>query len=404
MAMMLRTVHGHFGDRPKIGKFFQVRGSHSLATFFSVTAKKQDGERITGLVIVSMPSGMKPAAAVLFDRADRFGTTEPLLMKKLSEAWKSQETSPEPDPEPAAAPARGGAIQPLQVTTFPDRSGHVGLPAGWRIIQAGGGTVHAAGPQGESIHFGVILRGIYNPGNPKSREMLSYLNKTHKPYFLCRSSADLVGAYQAISQQNHQRMGTPVPSLKVVSLTRLQPNQYEVQAVLVRAEIDNHDGKGPLRSSLRLGATREDMSGAWSMYISGAMVPDRLADEEWPTMTAMYASYGQDAAVINGQTAVVIAGIHQVTANSLKQSADANAANDRRNQAFDAAHEGGSKHNQSEDGAKYNKSFENYQLDQTVVQDNESSARGTLGYASADSLVKNNPNRYQYVPTQDLHY
>ena len=83
MVAMLRNIHGHFGDRPEIGKLFQTRGSDTLATFFTVTAKTQGGKQFAGLVIVSMPSGSKPAAAVIYDEAARFGKTMNPMMKKL---------------------------------------------------------------------------------------------------------------------------------------------------------------------------------------------------------------------------------------------------------------------------------------------------------------------------------
>ena len=48
-----------------------------------------------------------------------------------------------------------------------------------------------------------------------------------------------------------------------------------------------------------------------------------------------------------------------------------------------------------------NQGFANILLDQTVVQDTEHNARGTVSNDYADALVKANPNRFQYVPTQD---
>ena len=50
---------------------------------------------------------------------------------------------------------------------------------------------------------------------------------------------------------------------------------------------------------------------------------------------------------------------------------------------------------------KSNQAFANIILDQTVLQDTEHNARGTISNDYADSLVKSNPNRFQYVPTQD---
>jgi hypothetical protein len=55
-----------------------------------------------------------------------------------------------------------------------------------------------------------------------------------------------------------------------------------------------------------------------------------------------------------------------------------------------------------DDLSRNSKVFENYQLDRTVIQDNENSTRGTTGYALGDALVKGNPNRFEYVPNQDL--
>src|ERR1700732_125500 len=68
MAAMLHNVHGHFGDKPHIGKLFQTKGSDSVATFFQLTAKNQGNKPIAGMVIVCIPEGAKDgAAAVLYD-------------------------------------------------------------------------------------------------------------------------------------------------------------------------------------------------------------------------------------------------------------------------------------------------------------------------------------------------
>ena len=40
-------------------------------------------------------------------------------------------------------------------------------------------------------------------------------------------------------------------------------------------------------------------------------------------------------------------------------------------------------------------------LDQTLVRDSDNRVQGTVSEDYADALVKSNPNRFQYVPTQD---
>jgi hypothetical protein len=65
MAFMLKQVHGHFGDRPQVSNIFQVRNSDSYGAFFTLIAKNQGGTPIAGEVIVSVPKGQQPSAAVL---------------------------------------------------------------------------------------------------------------------------------------------------------------------------------------------------------------------------------------------------------------------------------------------------------------------------------------------------
>ena len=393
MATMLRQVHGHFGDRPQIGKFFQSRSGESVATFFSLTAKNQGGTRIAGLVIVSMPGGAKPAAAVLYDDADRFGKTENVLMNKLNEAWHKEKDLYASQPQPVQSPAQGGAPLPLHRTRFADNSGTIDLPAGWKITNAGGGTVHAAGPRGESIHMGVIIGNIYDPKISQSRQMIQYMKQTHKPYFSCSFNGDLVGLYRCVTQQDHQRRRAPVPTLTVTSEDKERPDQYHVASSLVKGDLDSHDGTGLLRFSMRLGAMRGGGAGAWSLTVSGVSVPKQLWDEELATVKAIAASYNQNAQVINQQTAVVIDNIHAVGEASKRASVAANAASDARIAAFNT---------HMDDLSRSSKVFENYQLDRTVIQDNDNSTRGTTGYALGETLVKGNPNRFEYVPNQNL--
>ena len=57
MGAMLRNVHGHFGEKPQIDKFFRTKGSDSVATFFHLTAKNQGNRPVAGMVIVFTRSG-----------------------------------------------------------------------------------------------------------------------------------------------------------------------------------------------------------------------------------------------------------------------------------------------------------------------------------------------------------
>lgn len=404
MGIVLREVHKHFGDRPQISKLFQARNSDSIATFFTLTA--QGGKPIAGLVIVSLPSGAKPAAALIYDDKERFSKTVNPMLKTLNEAWHpasdkaaaqgassvppTSSTNQSKSPQATAPPA---APMPLHETAFPDNSGSVGLPEGWHITMAAGGMVHAAGPNGEQVNLGVIVQNNYDPNNPKVPGMLQYLTRAGIPFTVCPYGGDLVSAYRTISEQNHKRMHKPVPTLTVTSSQPMPPGPYCTAAALVLGELDNHDGAGPQTFSMRLSSMREGPGGGWALCVNGVSVPKQLADSEWPTMKAIVNSWRQNGAVIQQQTDRVIAEIHRVGDAATARSEAQHAANDAHNAAV---------YKQWDNQAKYSKSFQNYQFDRAEVQDNTTSTRGAVGYSYADALVKSDPNRYQYVNTQDF--
>jgi hypothetical protein len=393
MVSMLRKVHANFGERPQIGQFFQTRDQRTMGTFFTVAAKNQGGKPIAGMVMVTMPNGLKPAAAVLFDDAARFKTTEPQLMKKLTEAFNSTPASSSAastaSPNPAASPEHhgtGGPIAALQQAAVGDNSASIGLPAGWHISGGGGGSLHAEGPKGESIHMGVINQNIYDPNTQQGQNMINYMSKGRTPFTVCPFTSDLVAGYQCVARQNRQRNHLPQLSMKVNSVKNLGQG-----AVLVAAEIDFNDGKGPMTASIRLGVIRSGPA-MWALTVDQANVPVALADQEWPTIGAMAASYRQNGQVIQAQTDQVIANIHaQGRANQARV--------DEHNREVDQNKVDFENHMDNID--RQSKAQQNYTLDQSVLQDNEIPARGTVTNPTADAFVRANPDRYQIVPKQD---
>ncbi len=394
MGTMLRNVHSHFGERPQIGRFFQAGGSDSVATFFTVTAKSQGGKHFAGMVIVSMPSGSQPAGAVIYDDAQRFGTTANPMLKKLNEVWHM-------DPAKPAAAAQSGSgsgaqaaesVPALRQTPFPDGSGSIGLPAGWQITSAAGGAVHAAGPNGESIHLGVYWP-ILDPRNPQTQMSLRSGRPLPGAYTAYPSGGDLVQAFLAVAQQVHQKQHIPMPTINVTSTKKMPTSQMVTDSVLLMADIDAHDGKGPMASSILVSALRPITGGSWAITINQGTVPKPLADKEWPTITAIANSWRQNGAVIQAQTQAEIGRIHQIGANAKAQADAAHAAEDAHNASVEA---------RWDSQARSNQNFSNYLLDQTVVQDNNTGAHGTVWNQYADSLVKNDPNRYQYVQSPDF--
>lgn len=382
MAAVLRYVHTHFGDRPQISKVFQSRDGQTFAAFFTLTAKTDGNKPIAGLVIVSLARGTMPAGAVLYDDSRRFAKTEPVLLNKLADAWKTASTLPA-----SSGTSQSGAVPPLTPTRFPDGSGAINLPAGWRITFASHGAAKIMGPRGEAVLLGNSVGPIYDPNNPQVQARLRYANPNNRP-ILCPNSDALhtylcVLQHGAASQPTFQlRKSSPIPAQRGVA-----------QAVLIDADLDLHDGRGLLSCELGLGITAVSPLGSRTLILNGTCAPQSSIAQEQPTLKAIWDSYSINDQVVSQEFAGDEARSRAAGNNARIQANNAHAAEDAQSASFQA-------HMDNID--RFSKSFQNYQLDQTELQDNHQNARGAVSNSTADALVKADPDRFQTVPTQSF--
>src|ERR1700693_5475655 len=66
MGAALRMLHTQFGDKPNVGRIFRVRGTNSVAAFFTV-AQRGQGSPMAGLVVASSFAPGHIEAAVISD-------------------------------------------------------------------------------------------------------------------------------------------------------------------------------------------------------------------------------------------------------------------------------------------------------------------------------------------------
>jgi hypothetical protein len=383
MAAVLRYMHTRFGDPPLVGTVFQSRDGQSFGTFFTLTAKTPANRRLAGLVIVSLARGVAPAGAVLFDDANRFAKTEPALMRALTDAWRAASAPAAPSATPGSAAAPSG-VPPLTPTRFPDGSGAVNLPSGWRIVFSSHGAAKIEGPRGETVLLSNSVGPIYDPGNPQVRSRLRYASvKT----LLCPES-DALHTYLCVLQRGnsqpefHLRNSRPIPA-----------QRRAVEAVLIEADLDLHDGRGIMSCELGLAVTAVGPQGDRTLGINGTCAPQGSAAREQPTLKAIYDSYTMDGQVVAQEYAGDQRRSREAGNNARIQANNAHAAEDARSASFQA-------HMDNID--RFSKSFQNYQLDQTELQDNGQNARGAVPNSLADALLKANPDRFQAVPTQNF--
>ena len=400
MVFMLRQVHGHFGDRPEIGKFFQTNGSDSTAVFFNVTDRLRGNKRVAGLVIVSVPKSGTPTAAVLYDEAGRFATTEPVLMKSLNAAWHDASMSHRPAPSASSSSADDARPQPLHTATAGDRSASIGLPAGWQLTQVAGGSLRAEGPNGEAVFLGMLYQGIRDPGNMQRGYMGGGSG------LVASFNGDLFTAYTTIMNQMRRARGLSFVDYK---LLQEQPVSApgEGRVILATMELDVHDGKGPRTGSVRLGAVYFAGAPTWALSVNGSQAPKTVAAQVAPTIKAMVASYSTNAAVVGAEQRAAMSRVQADAAAAAAQGRALDARREASNSSFDAHMKSIDRSNadfnaHGDDLDRSSKAFQDYQLDRTVVRDSDYSERGTVSSSYADSLVKANPDRFQIIRNQDL--
>lgn len=377
MATVLHYVHTHFGQSPVVGKAFQSHDAKNFGAFFTVAPRTQNDKRIAGLVIVSLAPGTRPAAAVLYDDTSRFARTEPVLLRALTDAWKSASTST----------SSSTALPALTPTTFPDGSGSVSLPSGWRITFASHGAAKIMGPRGEAVLLSNSVGPIYDPNNPRVQSQMRFANSNNRP-ILCPDS-DALHTYLCVLQ----RSAAQQPNFQLRNSRPIPAQRMAVQAVLIDADLDLHDGRGMMSCELGLSITAINQLGSRTLGINGTCAPQSSAPQEQPTLKAIYDSYSINGQVVANEYAGDARRSIAAGNNARAQANSAHAVEDARSASFQA-------HMDNID--RFSKSFQNYQLDQTELQDNNQNARGAVPNSLADALIKADPDRFEAVPTPNF--
>lgn len=364
MAFMLKQVHGHFADKPQVSNVFQIKGSTSYGAFFTLLAKNAGNTPIAGEVIVNMPAGGQPIAAVLTDNAATFTKSQPMMLKALDAAWHTANAAP----APAAAPAAPAALHRV---TAGDRSVYISLPDGWKIDSVAGGGVSAEGPKGERVGLNLMAQGILN-------SRMAVPGRLAYPF-----GGDVFTAYTNIVNQSRANQHLPAATFQLTSSKALGGG-----AVQVAFDLNLQDGFGERAATARL----QEIGGAggtWALGFSNSSLPKSIAAAENATLMAVIQSASQDANVVHAEQGAVMQGI---AAAGARADANAQAADQRRvasAQAFDAS---------MDNIDSQSKAMQNYTLDRSEIQDNDSNGRATVSNGLADAMVQSDPTRYQVVP------
>lgn len=398
MGAILRRVHESLGDKPQVGKLFQVRGSESVAVFFTVKRRSGDGGQTAGMIIAAKPSSDRVEAALLSDDAQRFGKTLGPMMKTLFSQWHPLQGSSASAAGNSVAMA-GGTTQPLHQTVLPDRSASVSLPDGWQVNpQSAGGTIFATGPHDEFASLGMMFLAE-DTNNPRVQQTMRTLqagglrNTVYATALYYPYGGNMAKTFEVVLQHARQKNGQQPAKYNIESSTPMPSNDPRLHCANIGGTVDFIDGKGERRfMAVFCVSPPTPAAGTWSSFLTAISSPVAVAPQEQATMSAILQSFNVNQAVVQGQAAQIaapaIAQIHAIGHAAAQQAQAAHQMEDIHNSSV-------YQHWDSMD--RRSQEFSNYQLGYTVVQDNENNAHGTLWNQDADLLVKADPNRFEYV-------
>jgi hypothetical protein len=417
MARILGNVRQNCNEKPRLGKVFRFKGTNTVGVFFTVTNHPAGNKRVAGLVL-SVPSGPRQVeAALVSDDLSRFGKTVNPMLQQLFGVWR-------PDGRMAAgarsAPASGRSAgpAPLRMVSFPDGSAQVGVPDGWYLVSTSAGGTGAVQKATNNHDLEVVQLGstrLAGVPNPYQRRIYGgFADNTGRIVF--PANVDLTRAFPAIFNQFWRLNNVPDTQLTVDHAEMLQapPGQRCVHVIGHAKIFAQTYAKTPGELNALLCTTMPSpAAGVYLVILSYYALPVEFADRDRATAGAIMASFQPNQAVIDRMSAQMaapaIAAIHAIGRQAAERMKTAEENNETQHAGYWAQQDKNALRNSEwENGqinhARNDQGFDNYILDQSVIQVNDAYGNGGVGHATvsdnfADALVKTDPNRFEIVDT-----
>jgi hypothetical protein len=440
MSKILDIVKNNCGEKPQIGKVFQFKGTKTVGVFFSVTNHPGGNKKVAGLVLSAASGPHQVEAALLSDDAQRFGKTVNPMIQQLFSVWHPDSQAAASGSAPGARSTPSGNGHPvssarLHTVSAPDNSASIGIPDGWTLQpnSGGHGAIVVKGPNGEQLGI-ELQKGAIDPTHPfRARsDAQGQLEGPPGTVVIYPYRGDPAREFEAIFQAWRRSNGKGPVKLQGLKTQILPNNPHPENDICATADgqVDLQDGTGMQKLYAMLcvfndQATRRQ----WGNYVITFSVlsffPTTVAEKQNALVSAIANTYKQNDQVMQQQGNQMMAqkqqsdqqwrewgqqGADRIRAQSQamqKSNAERQAGYDRQNADFRARLNSNTTQNtnsyDAEDArAKNYQDFDNYILDQTIVQDNNMYNDGTIGHGTvsnslADALVKADPNRFEYV-------
>lgn len=415
MARILHNVQNGYGDKPQVGRVFRVRGSNSDAVFFTVTNHAGGNVPVAGMLIASETGPKAVEAAMVSDGAARFSSTMNPLLSQLFGVWHPGGVAPAPAGKASAQPGAGGGVTlpPMHTVSLPDGTATVNLPDGWNLgPRSGGGSAVVMGPQGEGITLNMYLM-VQDPRAPDyQRQMRMGIKPLPSIHIFTPYNPNLTAAFPDIYLRMQTAAGLGSAPPKIDSIKPVEGTQG--QCVDATGQVNLGD-KGMKEFRELMCGTPPYQNGVYEYKITYYWLPPGATNRQRAISDAIMANYQVDQQRVDAQAAPFIKMLNDHTQALMAMTQQQIAYSQQRTNATLArAQQTGAEHDAQNEAwrrgediqSRQVQGFSNYILDQTVVQDNNMYGNGTIGHGTlwnseADALVKHDPNRFEYVPTQN---
>jgi hypothetical protein len=186
--------------------------------------------------------------------------------------------------KPSTAPAALPAVPPVQLQPFTaqDQTVSAGVPSGWNLNSAVGGSVNMTGPHGETINFGTLFLAHNAPFQLGQRGPGAAL-------LSMPSSAKLTDKLVMFLQQEEALGGRPVAQIKFIYATPLQvpPNMGQCGMFA----IDFSGIPAPIKGMGVFCSLPPDTAQFFKILLFMGTAPSAIAAQTVPTVSAVYNSY-----------------------------------------------------------------------------------------------------------------
>jgi hypothetical protein len=422
MSKLLNMVQTNCGEKPKVGRVFQFRGSNSVGVFFTVTDHPEGNLPLAGLVIGASTGSNQAEAAMVYNKASEFSTTINPMLQQLASVWHpgAPAAATASTGQKTSTPSSGSTIK-LQKVKLQDSTAVVALPAGWTIDpKSGGGGALLHGPHNATA----VLNNYFiaqDPSGSGYSMMMRYGGKPLKGMIIHPSNADLVKALPELINLFRQSMGQGPIQVNIDHAEMVYPpsGAYFEGERCVRAVSENSPTEAKVVLYRVTCAFAPDQYGQYHFLDSFVAIPDGTPGQVFALGEAIIGGYQVDEALVEqrasaeaaphiahlkqvdqAQRAAVEANTARIVGNIQRIGADATARMNNIENANEEQHRNWSAG--ETEISRQTQGVSNYLLDQSVVEDNNMYGNGTVGHGTvwnntAELLVKSDPNRYSYV-------